>query len=211
MIKFILLALFSTAVGASSCPQLYPDSKPIKIPNTIELCNSFYVVLFSRNHNGPVLVSERLKAGVVVGKLNRSESFRSDPRLGSRSPRSSQFRNTGYDRGHMAPSDNSSTSQEMSDTYLLSNMTPQSPRLNRGPWKRLESEIRKLHNSSATDTYVVTVAVYRTYHKVNDLSVPDQYWKIVYKDGSRVAYTANNTDSSNVHRAATPLINSLTK
>lgn len=59
--------------------------------------------------------------------------------------RSSYYRKTGYDRGHMmAAADRSFDKGVMRSTFVMSNVSPQTPTLNRGEWSRAESEVRML-------------------------------------------------------------------
>lgn len=57
----------------------------------------------------------------------------------------SDYTNSGFDRGHLCPSaDRTRTKADNSATFLMSNMTPQSPQLNREPWARFEDYCRTL-------------------------------------------------------------------
>ncbi|WP_018620749.1 DNA/RNA non-specific endonuclease [Spirosoma luteum] len=57
----------------------------------------------------------------------------------------SDYTNTGFDRGHMCPSDDrDSTAEENKTTFLLSNIVPQAPRFNRQSWRLLEEYTRSL-------------------------------------------------------------------
>lgn len=50
---------------------------------------------------------------------------------------------SGFDRGHMAPSGDMQFSlRAQKESFLMGNIVPQVPRVNRGEWKRLESEVR---------------------------------------------------------------------
>lgn len=82
--------------------------------------------------------------------------------------RNGYYRNSGYDRGHMAASaDFKYNDKAMNDTFSLSNVCPMVPLLNRHIWSRLEALCRKLakqveHEAKSLDfvencdTYVVT-------------------------------------------------------
>lgn len=53
------------------------------------------------------------------------------------------YSRTGYDRGHMCPAqDRSRNLHTMRSTFVLSNIAPQAPSLNRGAWKKTESFCR---------------------------------------------------------------------
>jgi endonuclease G len=196
--KKLLLALLliSSQAFASDCANLYPESKPIIVENTVELCNSFFVSLFDKEHNRVILVAEHLRHD-GVGSVKRTNDFHSDMRIGKH-PSSSDYTNTGYDRGHMAPAGDASNDKEMHETFLMTNMTPQKPTLNRESWKMLEEHTRTLFSKSKSDMYVVNIAVYKNDEKTNGISIPSGYWKIVTVDGVTKYYYVDNVDYGNV-------------
>lgn len=59
--------------------------------------------------------------------------------------RSSFYKASGYDRGHMmAAADRSFDLGVMRSTFVMSNVAPQTPSLNRGQWSKAEAEARSL-------------------------------------------------------------------
>jgi endonuclease G len=95
-------------------------------------------------------VTYHLIAENLAGDAERSDDFRPDPELpeGERAELS-DYVNSGYDRGHLAPAAAFKRSDEaMSRTFVLSNMAPQTPSLNRQMWRLLEEDVREL--ASAT-------------------------------------------------------------
>tara|TARA_B100001964_G_C13817459_1_gene415816 strand:- start:195 stop:395 length:201 start_codon:yes stop_codon:yes gene_type:complete len=48
----------------------------------------------------------------------------------------SEYRGSGYDRRYLCPA------AAMSETFYMSNMSPQVPDFNRGAWKKLEGKVR---------------------------------------------------------------------
>lgn len=66
------------------------------------------------------------------------------------------YKNTGFDRGHICPSADRLASKEVNEqTFYLSNMQPQYPNLNRGIWTKMEERVRKWNKSSFRDTLYV--------------------------------------------------------
>lgn len=60
-------------------------------------------------------------------------------------PRTSDYTRSGYDRGHLAAAANhNQTKKGWKETFNLLNVVPQNPKLNRGPWKKIETAIRKI-------------------------------------------------------------------
>lgn len=86
-----------------------------------------------------VLTREELKA--VTGRTN---DFRPDPSITTGSSDLSDYKKSGYDRGHLAPAADMEWSVESCrESFFMSNMTPQAPAFNRGMWQQLESQVRK--------------------------------------------------------------------
>jgi endonuclease G len=190
MKKLIALALFlipGTAF-ASPCDQFFPNGKEIVVPNTKVLCNSFFAVVYDDNRNANVfsteIAQERLK------KTPRTDDFRADKRIAD-SPTPADYTNSGYDRGHMVPAANADDPNEMSDTFFMTNMTPQLPSVNRVAWKNLEERIR-----SVPFKWVVTGAHYSATPKVigkNKVPVPDFLYKVAFFESGNVAvYIVDN-------------------
>jgi endonuclease G len=81
----------------------------------------------------------------------RDDSFQSDPHITTRSARPDDYRSSGFDRGHLAPAGDMRWSiQAMRDSFYMSNMCPQTPRLNLGVWLHLESAVRRFTEKYGT-------------------------------------------------------------
>ena len=190
MKPLIALALFlipGTAF-ASPCDQFYPNGKEIVVPNTKVLCNSFFAIVYDDDRNANILsteiAQERLK------KTPRTDDFRADKRIAD-SPTPADYTNSGYDRGHMVPAANADDPNELSDTFFMTNMTPQLPSVNRVAWKNLEERVR-----SVPFKWVVTGAHYSKNPKVigkNKVPVPDFLYKVAFFESGNVAvYIVDN-------------------
>jgi endonuclease G len=81
--------------------------------------------------------------------------------------RNHHYRNSGYDRGHLAPAADFNTDSEVHDSFSLSNVSPQLPRFNRTMWLRVEEFVRSVvvveqheqkdkDDLSELETYVLT-------------------------------------------------------
>lgn len=204
---FCILLLQSIYCFASNCPELYPNSTPIVVSNTTELCNTFYVSLYDKTNQRVILVSEHLKHG-SIGSVSRDNEFHSDDRIGKH-PNPSQYHDTGYDKGHMAPAGDTSSDKEMYETFAMTNMTPQKPTLNRNSWRMLEEGTRKRFSTSTTDMYVINIAIYANDAKMNGIPIPTGYWKIVMVDNESWYYYADNLDNAKVFQKQPVNINSL--
>lgn len=93
----------------------------------------------------PLWVGYELTDRELEGEHPRLDYFRKDYDLGEDSPVSSSYNGSGYDRGHMIPAADVKWSEEaMTHSFLMSNVAPQIPALNRGAWRELEEAIREL-------------------------------------------------------------------
>ena len=118
----------------------------------------------------------------VVKAVSRQDNFRADPAIATGSATLADYKSSGYDRGHLAPFADLSWSEESaSDSFLLSNMSPQAGSLNRGRWADLESVIRTFSLSGPVCVVtgpVLTDGPYKTIGE-NKVAVPKYFYKVV--------------------------------
>ena len=201
LILFALLA--SSTVVASQCDDKFPNGKEVQVPNTTVLCNTFYATVFDEANNAAIFSTETYQP--KTGKVERTDDFRADSRI-KNSPTPSDYSNTGYDRGHLTPAADAATDEQMSDTFLMTNMTPQEPSVNRNVWRLLEAKVR-----DQSYKHIVTGAIYtfpaKTIGKRN-VSVPISYYKIVYlSDGKVSVYEAENKPNAPVLESTLETVN----
>lgn len=86
-----------------------------------------------------------LLATETEGRLPRSDEFQPDPNIPSReSSQLTDYRGSGLDRGHMAPSMDFNWDEAIeNESYYLSNMCPQNHEFNSGIWLDLEHQVRR--------------------------------------------------------------------
>lgn len=113
----------------------------------------------------------------------RSDDFRPDPLVKTGSATPVDYRGSGYDKGHLVPANDMKISRQcMSESFFMSNMTPQAPSFNRGIWKRLEDAVREWALANG-EVYVVTGPVladanFRTIGP-DRVAVPLRFYKVV--------------------------------
>jgi len=115
-----------------------------------------YAISYNRSKAIPNWVSWRLDAS-DLGPAERQNDFRPDDALpaGWYHVTPSDYTGSGFDRGHMTPSaDHSADPQTNSATFLMTNMVPQAPDNNQGPWKQLEEYERGLA-AQGNELYIV--------------------------------------------------------
>jgi endonuclease G, mitochondrial len=133
----------------------------------------------------------------------RKNKFIADPLLKEKGlpyvlPR--EYAHSGYDQGHLAPAGDFSYSQSASDgTFVMSNMSPQKPKLNRQAWRILEAQVRKWICGEER-VVVITGPIFSDHPETlkEGLAIPIQYFKIVIDDTppkKALAFIYNQTDS----------------
>ena len=132
--------------------------------------------------------------------VERIDNFRPDYRIPENFRADlANYKATGFDRGHLVPSANQIESQiQNSETFLLSNMSPQKPKFNRGIWKKLEDAVRVLDaQKKVLETYVISGPIFNfdmevvkmesTTENGVTLPIPHAYFKSVLTENNRGA------------------------
>ena len=144
-----------------------------------------YALGYIEYHEQPAWVIYHLTYEEATNRVaSRDDSFREDPEIPSGSATLADYRNSGYDRGHLAPAaDMAHSKKTMSESFYMSNMSPQKPAFNRGIWKDLESLVRSFAISER-DIYVVTGPILPQTKTItigpNQVTVPEAYYKVIY-------------------------------
>ena len=221
MLRFLLaLCLLPTAATAqpaatataqpAACPQFFANGQPPALinarlrPRTTLLCNDAYAVLASGITRGALWSAEHLTAASVAAARDtpRQGEFHPEDRLppGDRAELD-DYRRSGFDRGHMAPSGDMPDAEAQQQSFSLANMVPQAGELNRGAWADIESAVRDLVRQNG-ELFVVTGPAF-TGGQVSTVGmdgvlVPSAVWKAVFDPRSRRsgAYLCTNTDAA---------------
>ena len=112
------------------------------------LINHFYTVGYSYYFRQARWALEIVRPErALLTKTARLNDFRPDLRVPKQFRADlSDYSKSGYDRGHLVSSaDQESAELQNSETFLLSNMSPQKPEFNRRKWEDLERSVRKLN------------------------------------------------------------------
>lgn len=115
-----------------------------------------------------------------IGNIERSNAFAPDPIL----PREwwirpADYVGSGYDRGHLCPSKDRSSSEEANrETFLMSNMQPQMPNLNQRTWKYLEDYGREIAGKG-NEAYIYAGCYGESGRLKNKITIPTHCWKII--------------------------------
>ena len=190
-----------------------PAGRPSQI-----LYRTGYATSYNRQWKLPNWVSYELLRNETQGEVSRSDRFVSDPDVKGTPADTRDYTRSGYDRGHMAPAgDMKWSEQAMDESFLLSNICPQAPGLNRGRWKELEELVREWAQRDSALIVACGPIVSDSPRTIgrNRIAVPDRYYKVVaapYVDPPRgIAFLFDNSDEQPRMRALAVTIDSVEK
>jgi len=145
------------------------------------MVNNSYALSYNNSRGSANWVAWRIAAS-DFGEAERQNDFRPDPNLPKNFTRitPTDYTGSGYDRGHICPSADRSSSQESnSQTFYMTNMAPQTPDLNRNVWNDFETYSRDLVKKNRVDLYVVAGCYGEKGKLKKKVSIPTNCWKIV--------------------------------
>lgn len=155
---------------------------------TMTLVNPGFAVGYSDWRGNPLWAAYRLTPVRERRKLPRPRSFKRDARTW-REVVSDDYRKTGYQRGHLAP--NYAIAQvhgraAQRATFLMSNITPQKPRLNQKAWQRLEEVVIDHFTPRFGRLWVVTGPIFDADIDVlpGGVEIPDAFYKVLLADSA---------------------------
>ena len=147
-----------------------------------------YALGYSEEHEQARWVIYRMTYEEAKTKAtSRDDNFRPDPEIPTGSATLADYRNSGKDRGHLAPAaDMAYSIKTMDESFYMSNMSPQEPEFNRGIWKLLETWVRYTAVTEK-DIYIVTGPILpkiKTSETItigpSKVTVPEAYYKVVW-------------------------------
>lgn len=156
-------------------PELKPEDEVVK--------HSAMFLCYSEKHEQAKWVAHIIHPDVVSGGFSRSNDFREDSLVKTGTAIKEDYWNSGYDRGHMAPSADFRWSRKaLSESYYYSNMSPQKPELNRESWALLEDKLRYHVVVTGEPLFIITGPVLEdglpAIGTVNKVSIPKLNYKI---------------------------------
>lgn len=181
---FVMYAYIAWASIAYGHP--IPSSSTFKPHNSLcdlELSYSYYDLCYSLFHRQALWTKHELTPTQVKGKQKRTNNFRSDERL-THPVLPGDYRHSGFDRGHLVPAaDMKLNYTSMSETFYMTNMSPQDSSFNSGIWNALEAHIRN-EVLKLGPAIIITAPILlegAKYPKIKTLiSVPSHFYKIAY-------------------------------
>ena len=194
----------SNNVQSNNPPTQSSWAMPAILPTETVTQHSAYSLVYNHKHMQAKWVAYNLTYGNTVGGAERSSKFSIDPSISPRTAVTSDYTKTGYDRGHLAPAgDMKFSAQAMSESFYMSNVSPQLPGFNRGIWKKLEEQFRSWAPSShpvfVVTGPVLTDPISSHIGQTCSISVPQRFYKIMLDTASpmrAIAFVMSNNSST---------------
>jgi endonuclease G len=189
------------AEPSSHCDQMVAYGYPTTdVSSTTALCRMNYFVEHDNTKKVPAYSAELLLKEYSSGKNKRVNAFKADPDVDPAYRADLNDYNKSYDRGHMTPFEDTKYKSAASlQTFYLSNMVPQNLHLNRGLWRAIENQTRKIAAAHENGVFVVTGPVFDNAHIDyigQNVGVPTRIFKVIIdkEHNQGVAWLVPNID-----------------
>ena len=154
-------------------------------PNDIRILRrGEFAIGWSDSLRHPVWCAYHVKQDAKF-EAGKRPSFRIDHSVPA-APRPDAYAKSGYDRGHLVPNYAIATrygDAERRKTFLMSNVAPQTPALNRGVWREVEHRIADLWTARYGEIWVVVGCLSPQYGRetlgATDIDVPTDFYQVI--------------------------------
>ena len=209
-IALITIVLFTSIASAQDCKNffvggVYPTTSE---PTTI-ICHKRYAVGFSTARHTPLWSAEVISPDNVKNDkaTARKDDFRPDPNIHANQQADIKaFVGTGYDKGHLSPFEDFGDDAVASDeSFFMTNMMPQVAANNRGIWRSLEGNVRKV--AAANVTYVITGPIFDgTVVTLKDgTPIPTRMFKVAFVPSTHEAFTVIIPNAAGLPASTLPM------
>lgn len=141
-----------------------------------------YSLSYSESHEQAEWVAYELKKSHLSKTNHERPYFEIDKAVKTGAASWRNYKNSGYDRGHLCPAgDRRYTKEAHNETFLTSNISPQKHQFNSGIWNTLEQKVR-YWASKYDGVFVVTGGVLKGSMETigtEHVSVPNQFYKVL--------------------------------
>jgi endonuclease G len=191
--NFYTPATYSTATSNSAAEVIPEAFMPSSTTGQI-VHHSYYSLSYNESFEQAEWVAYTLKKNHLTQDDRDRPFFIEDPWVSTKSADWRNYKNSGFDRGHLCPAgDRRFSEQAYNETFYTSNISPQNRHFNAGLWNRLEMQVRSWAKRYGT-VYVITGGVLEDdLWEIGDadVDVPKDFYKIVVKrDGNKISIIA---------------------
>ena len=165
--------------------------------------HEYYTLSYSEKYEQAEWVAYELKESYLKNSTFKRPFFSEDPKVKTGSADWRNYKNSGYDKGHLCPAgDMEFAFNAYNDTFFTSNISPQLHDFNGGVWNRLEQKVR-YWATKYDGIYVVTGGVLKSSLKTigkEKVSVPEYFYKVLLDNSEgkfkMIAFLVPNMESN---------------
>lgn len=177
------------------CPAIFEHEKVVQ--------HLGYFTSYNHTHFQPNWVAYTLTPEKLTKEAERTNEFLVDPKISPETANTKDYTKSGFDRGHLAPAaDMSWSKQAMLESFYMSNISPQTPKFNRGIWKKLEEQVRNWARTKPS-LFIVTGPILnesltKKIGRTHSISVPTLFFKAIADTslkGNGIAFLMKNEGS----------------
>ena len=168
-----------------------PDDLKYLLPKPTEdqiVHRSHYSFSYNEAHEQANWVAYQLKKEHLTDADRERPYFYEDPLVTTQSADWRNYKNSGYDRGHLCPAGDRRFSDEAyNETFFTSNIVPQKNDFNAGVWNRLEMQTRYWAKKYGSITVITAGVLKEGLPSIGyeNVSVPEAFYKIIVVDVDR--------------------------
>lgn len=155
---------------------------PAIIDSSALVIHGSYRLEYAEQYEEARWVIYKLNSSLMNDAVERKDDFREDPLVLTVSAQLPDYSGSGYDRGHLKPAEDSKLSVlDMSESFYLSNMTPQLHGFNAGIWLKAENYVRNIAKTK-NEIWVVTGPILTPDLPTigsNKVAIPEYFYKII--------------------------------
>jgi len=184
--------IFENYYTPATYTEPYPDAEQTIIPDYFvpgsakgELVkHQHYWLSYNEKYEQAEWVGYKLKKSHLTHDDRKRPFFIEDPKVKSKSADVKNYRNSGYDRGHLCPAgDRRFAEFAYKETFYTSNIAPQKRDFNAGIWNRLEKKVRFWSKRYET-LYIFSGGILeKGLPRIGqeDVAVPRRFYKIIVR------------------------------
>jgi len=193
LLLFITITAFSQTIELKYFPgTIHTMDNSVSIPSKflkadyLKLEKTKYEIIYPNNPNikKPFMTDYEINGSVYkkgYHKFKRPSSFKPDYSLPKKlRSYTSNYSRTGYDRGHNNPNALWNYNRKLQkETFIMSNVAPQTPQLNRILWRKIERFV-KIQSIKYQKLNVITGSCGVKGQVKNHVIIPNYFFKIIY-------------------------------
>lgn len=174
---------YAFETGASNSVKNISDFDFLPTSTTGQVVHhQFYSLSYNEKYEQAEWVAYELTQKQLSSIAIKRPYFEKDPKVTTQSAHYKNFKDSGYNKGHLCPAGDRKFSVEAyNETFFTSNISPQSYEFNGGVWNRLEEKVR-YWAQKYQKLYIVTGGVLTPNLKTigsEKVAVPQYFYKII--------------------------------